>query len=77
MKFISKILLIVGFFVFTLPFQFSAAAENNPYEMANTVAGQTFSEIKANKDKLSDKASVLGGVILLAIGLRMLLSHLL
>ena len=28
-------------------------------------------------DKLSDKASVLGGVILLAIGLRMLLSHLL
>ncbi len=56
MKFISKILLIVGFFVFTFPFQFSAAAENNPYEMANTVAGQTFSEIKANKDKLADKA---------------------
>ncbi|MBQ8022946.1 MAG: ABC transporter substrate-binding protein [Succinivibrio sp.] len=38
------------------------AADNNPYELANEVATTTINDIKANKDKLSDR-SVAEGII--------------
>ena len=38
------------------------AADNNPYELANEVATTTINDIKANKDKLSNRA-VAEGII--------------
>lgn len=37
----------------------NAFAAENPYETANAIARQTFSDLKANKDKLSDTSVVL------------------
>ncbi len=48
--------------VAALGFAQSAAAAGNPFETANAVASKTFSDLKANKDKLGDQ-SVVKGII--------------
>lgn len=52
MKFLVKLFVVIGALLsFT-----SVNAQENPYELANTVANNTIVQIKANKNSLSDRA---------------------
>ncbi|MCI6907176.1 MAG: ABC transporter substrate-binding protein [Succinatimonas sp.] len=47
---------IVAFALLAFNFNVQASDTQNPYALANEVATKTISDIKANKDKLTDKA---------------------